>query len=1285
MSGRREQLGALDLALDGVGAASTLAGLARAVAAAGLPGGALRSRSLAEALRRDRAPWKVAWAMRDGLKGAPTVGEALDDPLIRHKLDRLGSDVLEYLVDSLRGFLARELLDRRGQLLADRIEERLLAAGGRRLAPAMGRPALNRWIVAMEVGHWALLPASTLGRSPDLTVAEGGWLDRYGERATIADLVSDPDRPKQDRPPPRRLRDRAIERLRLEAGRVAQGREEEASHPPPPPGRPELAELHGRLVEARAHVRSHVPPRPRHLLGESDVVFDPERMVLRVREHVDAACGGQRAPEVEVAVRPVPVEERVTCTCPRRERAGRCSVALAALDAVLGLLPVDEAMARDVAEELARPDWSRLLERVDGLLPPPASSDPDCARLGWRVDDELLEIKPVECRPRRGGGFGARALSWKRAVSDPDLERLPVDGKILQLLQQDGRSAPDEAGAIRLLEGHPRVFVGRRGSRHLSVRPARVDLRLDAEDGRFRWQVRLDGAVLDADGLRQLQRRAIRSVPAWVDADEGICRVLDLGAEAVQLLRILAASPPWLEPEAGEAFLDRLPRLEALLPVELGEGLAGRLEPPDPTPLVRLELEPDGALRVRLRTRPLPEGPLCLPGSGSPFLHAHREDRLVHTRRDLPAEAAAARRLAEAVGLRPDEAAQPAGELLVDLDASVDLLDRLQGLEPPPTVDWLSTRRRSLLSVSGAAGLRIALRRAGDWFAVGGSLEVAGASVPLEDVLAALEAGRRFVRVDGERWAALDEELRSLVGEATAGVVLRAGGRVIAPVHAPALQRLAEAGAELDVPTSWLQTLDAIRDAAAWEPPVPEGLVGELRPYQVEGYRWLARLSRWAGGACLADDMGLGKTVQALALLLLRGSEGPALVAAPTSVGWNWLGEAARFAPSLRAVEYRGPGREALLADLGPGDLVVTSWTLLMRDRESLAAVEWGTFVLDEAQAVKNPAAERSKAARTIRAGFRAALTGTPVENRTGDLWSLYRILIPGLLGSQETFRRRFALPIERRRDPAARELLAATVRPFLLRRLKGEVESDLPPRTEIVHRLVLSEAERRLYEGVRTTALAALEQAGQDEGAGVRFQVLAALTRLRQACCHPRLLDPASTVPSTKEKALLRLVTDLRDEGHRALIFSQFVRHLELARAALLEAGWRCLQLDGSTPAKERQRLVEEFQAGTGDVFLISLKAGGTGLNLTAASYVIHLDPWWNPAAEDQASDRTHRIGQTRPVTVYRLVAGETVEEQILELQADKRELVQALISGADRVAPLSVEELVGLLSEAR
>ena len=1284
------ELQSLEQAGEAVLPVTSLRGLDRALDQAGTFGGMLRGRTLADVLDSRPVPRTLHRQLLLVLPGNPTVGELLNDRVTRRQIDRLNSEQGGQLIDLLRDFLVASLLDQRGRLLIERAEEELVEAGGRRLRAGMGRPALDRWIEVMGVSSWAALPPSVL-LDDDLDVSEQAWVETHGEGTTIADLIADPVPAPPRRPTPRQLRDRAIDRLGEQARRTALGLRDEAERPPPdPPELPSLRELHDRLIEARSHVRDHVPPRPDRARVPGELDFDPERMALVYRDRIRARCGGEENPEVAVSVRPGPTDRLVTCDCRRQERAGRCPVALAALDAALNLVATNPELQDEIAQELERTEWSRLLERVDRVLPPEVLEAVDRPRLGWRVieSDAGIDLRPVECRMKRNGAMGARALGWHQAGSDPGLGRRSTDLQVMSALGVGyGDQAPTHrsnvAAALRLLDGHPRLFAGTRGTQPLTVRPARVDLRIDLVEGRFRWLVRVDDAPLDVDGLKDLVRILGRPVPAELDDELGLCRVFHLHRTATDLLDLLTRAPDDLDPEAADAFLARLPRIEALLPVEVGEGLGGHMVPPDDTPVVRLELEPDGALRVRLRVRPLPGGPLRTPGSGSPFTHAATGSQLVHTRRDLAAELAAARALAGATGLRTDDLVSSGGQVLTDLEAAMTLLEHLQQAEPPPPVEWITANRRSLVSAGSVGALRISLRQAGEWFGLTGTLEVDGSIVSLDDVLAALDEGRRFVQLDGDRWAVLSDELRSLVAEATAGVVEHRDGRMISPIHAPVLQRLAEGGAAIDAPTAWLQALDAIRDAATWEPELPEGLLGELRPYQVDGFRWMARLSRWAGGACLADDMGLGKTIQALALLLQRRHSGPALVVAPTSVGWNWLQEAARFAPSLRTREYRGPARAELLDDLQGGDVLVTSWTLLTRDRERLAALEWGTFVLDEAQAVKNPGAERTRSARMIKAVFRVALTGTPVENRTSELWSLFRVLVPGLLDGQEGFRRRFVVPIEQHRDDGARQRLAATIRPFLLRRLKNRVEAELPSRTEIVHRVVLSPAERQLYEGIRLTAAAALEAADGDVGGAVRFQVLAALTRLRQAACHPRLLDSTSTAPSAKEKALLRLVADLRDEGHRALIFSQFVRHLELARTALLDAGWRCLQLDGSTPAKERRRLVEEFQAGTGDVFLISLKAGGTGLNLTGATYVIHLDPWWNPAVEDQASDRTHRIGQTRPVTVYRLVAGETVEEKILEMQADKRELVEALISGADRAAPLSVEELVELLAE--
>ncbi|MFN7146540.1 MAG: DEAD/DEAH box helicase, partial [Myxococcota bacterium] len=500
---------------------------------------------------------------------------------------------------------------------------------------------------------------------------------------------------------------------------------------------------------------------------------------------------------------------------------------------------------------------------------------------------------------------------------------------------------------------------------------------------------------------------------------------------------------------------------------------------------------------------------------------------------------------------------------------------------------------------------------------------------------------------------------------------------------APVLEGLQAAGAHVEAPAGWDDLVAKAKAAEGWEPTLPAGFTAELRDYQRAGFAWMARLARWAPGACLADDMGLGKTVQALALLAHRAELGPALIVAPTSVGFNWGREAARFAPGLRVRALRGPDRLAMLDGVGPGDVLVTSWDLLPRDIDAIAAVRFATLVLDEAQAMKNATTARAKAAARVDVDFRLALTGTPVENRVSELWSLFRVVAPGLLGSWERFRSRFALAIERDDDQRRSAALARLIRPFLLRRVKSEVAKELPPRTDVRVEVALSREERQLYDAARATFAAQIaEESGPPEQR--RFKVLAALTRLRQLACHPRLVDPESPMGSSKLARLVEIVAELRAEGHRALIFSQFTRQLALVREALAAEGVALRYLDGETPEARRREEVDAFQRGDGDVFLISLKAGGTGLTLTAATYVIHLDPWWNPAVEDQATDRAHRIGQTQPVTVYRLVAKGTIEEKILALHGEKRALVEGLLEGTGQAATLGTDELVALLTAA-
>ncbi|MDJ0852207.1 MAG: DEAD/DEAH box helicase, partial [Myxococcota bacterium] len=452
------------------------------------------------------------------------------------------------------------------------------------------------------------------------------------------------------------------------------------------------------------------------------------------------------------------------------------------------------------------------------------------------------------------------------------------------------------------------------------------------------------------------------------------------------------------------------------------------------------------------------------------------------------------------------------------------------------------------------------------------------------------------------------------------------------------------------------------------EASLPDDLAATLRSYQRRGVDWLCALRDAGLGALLADDMGLGKTLQALCAI-----RGRTLVVAPTSVIHNWEREARRFRPSLRVCVYHGPGRR-LDED---ADLTLTTYALLRLDADALSAVDWNTLVLDEAQAVKNPDSQVARAAGRLRGGFRVALTGTPVENRLEELWSQLHFTNPGLLGGRRDFDERVARPVAAG-DGGVAERLRARIRPFVLRRLKKEVAPELPPRTDIVLEAELGESERSLYGAIR--AATREDVVSKLERGGSVLAALEALLRLRQAACHPALVPGQSAEGSAKTALLLEMLEEAVSEGHKALVFSQWTSLLDLVEPHLASAQLGFARLDGST--RDRAGVVERFQGEGGPpVLLVSLTAGGTGLNLTAADCVFILDPWWNPAVEDQAADRAHRIGQDRPVMVYRLVATDTVEERILALQERKRALADAALGTASGAAELTRDDLLALL----
>ncbi len=453
------------------------------------------------------------------------------------------------------------------------------------------------------------------------------------------------------------------------------------------------------------------------------------------------------------------------------------------------------------------------------------------------------------------------------------------------------------------------------------------------------------------------------------------------------------------------------------------------------------------------------------------------------------------------------------------------------------------------------------------------------------------------------------------------------------------------------------------------EAPIPPGVQAILRPYQRLGVNWLAFLRQAGLGALLADDMGLGKTLQTLCVL-----QGRTLVVAPTSVLHHWADELRRFRPDLRVSMYHGPQRTLTAT----ADVTLTTYAILRLDADTLAQTTWDTVVLDESQAIKNPDSQVARAAYGLRANFRLALTGTPVENRLDELWSQLHFLNRGLLGGRQAFQERYERPIAAG-QPGLAAHLREKLKPFVLWRRKREVAPELPPRTDVVLHCVLSDSERVVYDTVRAATLAnvvALLDAG-----GSVLAALEALLRLRQACCHPGLLPGHTASTSTKVSLVMECLEEAVADGHKALVFSQWTALLDRIEPHLRAAGLAFTRLDGTT--RDRASVVHSFQDEAGPpIMLVSLRAGGTGLNLTAADHIFLLDPWWNPAVEDQAADRAHRLGQTRPVLVYRLVAKDTVEERILALQERKRMLAEAALEGADRAAAITREELLALLT---
>ncbi len=660
--------------------------------------------------------------------------------------------------------------------------------------------------------------------------------------------------------------------------------------------------------------------------------------------------------------------------------------------------------------------------------------------------------------------------------------------------------------------------------------------------------------------------------------------------------------------------------------------------------------------------------------------------------RDLQLEGRALAHLG-AVGLEVSDGDEPGEGATLEASGEAAVrffhatLPALRALRDP-TVEIALSARLARVRVGAPVAARVHVVLEGGWLGTRVKLASGELEVELSRVRDALAANSGWVVLDDGTLARISAEVRELSREALQ-VLGESGAGLLPPHQLGRIDRWIEANdGRVDAAVRRLRKrLRAL--AVATEPELPTGLVATLRPYQRLGLAWLQFLRTLGAGGILADDMGLGKTVTTLAFLLREkevSGPRPSLVVCPTSVAGGWVREAERFTPGLRVRLYHGAARGHLTPEVLAGhDLFVTTYALLRRDVEALEKISFRAVVLDEAQNVKSAESQAARAAGRLRADLRLCLTGTPMENRLRELWSLASFANPGILGGARDFDRLYERPLSTDPSSAVGDELRALLRPFLLRRTKRDVLPELPPKTEIDRVVSLSRADRRIYDALAHTLRESVRR--DIERRGLRastLSVFTALTRLRQVACDPRLVDPRlSDRPSAKREAFLELARDLSQSGRRALVFSQFVALLTLWRADLDEEGIAYEYLDGATV--KRDEVVRRFQEGSSPLFLISLKAGGAGLNLTAADTVIHCDPWWNPAVEDQATDRAYRIGQDQPVTVVRLVARGTIEEKIGSLKAKKRALTSAIISDEPRaLRGITEEDLRLLLGDA-
>jgi hypothetical protein len=1081
------------------------------------------------------------------------------------------------------------------------------------------------------------------------------------------------------------------------------------------------------LQDLRRNLANHVVERGQDYASRGHVharEYDP------AHDHYAARVNGSRAEPYQVEARVVPgrigASVYGTCTCPMRLNCKHVAAVLVDALARGGTAdrkaeppaprPNTGPHGRAMPAPPLSPELQGWLQRLERLVP--RAPDPEAEQRPRSAPRRLLYILdvPAGMHPPqvrmglvsvslRKDGTYADVKPW-RGANNP-FQTLPrfvsaEDERILRLLRIDGRTDYDAAflltgaqdQALRAVLATGRCHLRRFDSTPLKAGPAR--------HARAEWDWRPDASQALVWSIEPPAELVLPLEPPWyVDGARGEAGPLDSGLPPA-LASALALAPhvPAAEAPAVRAALAR-DAGDARVP--LPQAAEEVFERHAPVPHLTLASEgaygrgysPFGFLTHSARLT-FDYAGLLVNGPPRGDVRVVSGERVLRIPRDAKTEQRAAQRLAQ-TGLERRHTQRPEYSFFHDdtewLRFVAEEVPKLQA------EGWqIETDPEFRFRMAELGGWYAEVEEAGnDWFDLDLGVEVDGERMQLLPILveavrerpdlltsagsgaSAGDGGREtlFVELADGRFAAVPiARVRPVLSILHELLSVPESGSVRLPRLDAA--RLADLDAATELTWSGGEKLRELgarlasfQDIAPVAPPA--GLRAALRPYQLQGLAWLQFLREYGLNGVLADDMGLGKTVEALAHILVEKEAGrlarPALVVCPTSLVPNWKAEATRFAPGLRVHVSHGLKRKATFAQMAENDLVITTYPLLSRDREALLEQPFHLAILDEAQQIKNAQTIAAKVVTQLKADHRLCLTGTPLENHLGELWSLFHFLMPGFLGDAKAFRALYRTPIEKHGDDLRRASLARRVRPFMLRRTKEQVARELPAKTEIVVPVEIEGGQRDLYETVR----ASMDERVRREIAARGLQqsqiiVLDALLKLRQICCDPRLLKLQSAravKESAKLEALIELLDELLGGGHRVLLFSQFTSMLELIERELDRKEVAYVKLTGDT--RDREKPVRAFQSGAIPLFLISLKAGGTGLNLTAADTVVHYDPWWNPAVENQATDRAHRIGQDKPVFVYKLIVSGSVEEKIAKLQAAKAALARGVLDGGE------------------